>query len=329
MKKLLIVGVAVVSLVLSGCDIEETKEAVMEDFSNRLASVAIPFEWFKLEDIEVAEKKIPEVKGLVLEEETIPFDELDVLKESLLTVGNIVIDKETFKNVASGKEFLEDIIPSEVKDRETDWRALEGVIKHIAEVDHQWIESFSVRSIGKKKFLGSESYVAGVEVNSINDTENYNIYPLELSFDGDGKITSIVEAGKHYQSAHTVKTITEDAYLYENTHFMFLEKWEELRAQLVGVHTYEENKEEALQGVASQMNLNEDLENLIFLAEKGRDLEHTGFTAYLLDDKNLEGITYYELMVSSEDGYHAFTVAYSRGEDKITSVQTGRLIKTK
>jgi|SRR5690625_4053938 len=325
-KTLTITMVIAVLFFVSGCDTEAKMEDAKENFSNRLAQVSIPFEWFRLDDVSEGKTVIPKVSGLTLETEEIPKQEMIDLKSNLNVLSDGLEDNFIFLDVAKGQKPITQHITPTIASSSMNWRELESIIERIGEVDHQWFYSFSLRGFGKSHFKGSSDYIAFVDLNAVNDSEDFHIVPLELKVAGDGKIKSIVQRDNEYDSPHTVKELADDSFVFDNTHLAFLDKWQPIEQELSHIHSEKEEAKQEVEKVRKRHAIDVSDETLISLFSHLKDNHELGFTAYLFDDRNLVPQTHYELTVSTHSGYHTYTIIYDRGKREVTEIKTGTFL---
>lgn len=325
-KGLFFTCIIILLFITTGCDYETKKEEIKEEFGNRLAQVSVPFEWFKLEKESSEEFVIPEISGLTLETLEIPREVQQSLRKNLNILSETLKSETSFYQIAHEQSNIRDHITPTIGSSSMDWMELENIIQELGNVDYQFFHSFSIRGIGQLEFKGVSDYVAFVDMNAVNDTEDFHIVPLEVRVSYDGKILSIVQRENAFDSAHTVKELSDDSFVFDNTHLLFLEKWEQLQKHLKSIDDSEESVKDKVIEIGLKHGIRDNADALVELFEKVHQDHDFDFTAYLFDDRNLSSETFYELTLSTEDGYYTYTVLYNRGTKEISGIKKGSFL---
>lgn len=326
-KKVLVSGVFLTTaLMLGGCSAEDMKESAI----NTIASIDIPFDWFK-DDSKKVVIKIMKVEGMDLAKEEIPTKQMKATQKNLDAMTEVLKDKDTFAAISSGEHSLYRVLGSDYfsLDYDAEHDALLQTMKEIGEVDHQYFDSFTLRQYGARMVKGKLEPYAMIDVNAVNDTKDFRIQGIQLTFDENGKIKSSIQVDEPANKPHTNTPLTDESLLYEDTHTTFKKQMKDVIQTLSNTSIYEqiqlkevtENSTE-IQSLAKKIGLDSEQTTTVYNLVrdgKGKFVE-CGITGYLFDDNNVAGKTYYELIVSDEKGYHYYTVEYSRGEQKITNI---------
>ena len=335
-RRIILLGSLALSsaFILSGCEPKQTAEKV----ENAIASISIPFEWFKKGSEEVAQTEIPEIKGLNLAEEVVDLEEITSFSRQLNKIGEQLAIQNDFLEIVNGERSLFNLLGSDYFDFMTYDETEDGLnetLMDIGKVPHQWVHSLSLRQYGVKLTTdGKPQRYAIVDVNAVNDTEDFRIQTLQMTINEKGRIQSSRKIGEPSNMPYTVTPLsTEDSFLSADTHREFLGELEKVIQNLSNPSIYSQieldqittAKDPSIKALTKQLALESQNEGTVFeLLKRGKGVfEHWGITGYLFDDKNLNALTYYELSVADEEGIHCFTVHYHRGTKKITHITQG------
>lgn len=331
-KNLVIGGLLVsTSILLSGCDIEETLAKTQENIEHKVASITIPFEWFR-EDSEKIEAVIPNIKGLNLSEEEVYIEEINDFSEKIANISGILAKEDKFEDIAEGKRTIFNVLGSEYLDMKYGEVKddLSKTIQEIGKVPYQFVKSLTLRQYGVRlDEKGDIQRYAVVDVNAVNDTEDFRIQPLMLKLDESGTIYDSVKMGKNFDQPHTNTPLTKESLLFEDTHQEFKHLIEKTIQTLANTTIYSKIKlneikpdDPSITALLKNIGVEEKNKETVFeLIQRGKgDFSSWGITGYLFDDKNVNGKTYYELAVADEEGVHYYTVHYHRGLKQITNI---------
>lgn len=321
--------------VLTGCNKEEMEEKV----SNKIASISVPFEWFKGSPEDIEKLEPINVEGLNVAKEPVDLSDMNAFKTKLSEIEEILKDKEKFQLIASGEKSLMNVLGSGHISFYTqdDVDGISETLEDFGSEAHQWISGLTLRKFGVRlDSSGKKSNYAIIDINAINDTEDFRIQTLEILLDDAGAILSSVRVGEPKDNPHTNTPLTENSLLYEDTHEEFNQSFKKVIEVLTNQALFEdlENDKEndidvIMHSVIKKLGVDEKNTKTVLelLMQSKGELKRWGITGYLFDDKNVTGMTLYELIVSDEEGYHFYTIHYKRGTNQITNIEKGSPFK--
>lgn len=323
------------SLILSGCSWEKTKEKMAE----KIASVVIPFEWFRLEPEKIEKTEIPKIIGMDLTEEPVDTEGLKAFTELVRQAEKLLTDHEDYLAIASGKKSLFQVLGSSLLSYHynTDSDGITETIKDFAKTEYQWIGSLTLRQYGYRlNEEGERIGYAVVDINGVNDTDKFHIQTVQLELDGSNLPKEAIRIGEPVDRSHTRTPLRIDSFLEIDTHLQFHREWEKLYPVFQDITLYEKIAKEEINAshedvkkLVEKMGFPEEVKSTIFsLLKNGKGtFEHWGVTGYLFDDTDLSAMTYYELSVADESGIHRYTIHYHRGKKEITKITKGSPFK--
>lgn len=324
-------------LFMSGCDVDVDKKVneLEEKMANKIASIIIPFEWFKEDPEDIEEVVIEEVRGINLKEETVNKEHIALLEENLEEISEKLKDEENFKKIVSGNKNIFNILGSQYFSLRygEDGDDLTSVMQDIGTVPYQFVNTVTLRQYGAKaNENGEKETYAVIDVNAVNDTLDFRIYTLMLRFDEHGSVDSSVQLGEPVDKPNTFTPLTKDSLLAKNTHVEFQRNLKKVMQALSNEGIYEQislgetdGVDTAISALTKKIGIESKNNSTIHtLIQHGKGVfEEWGVTGYLFDDKDVVPITYYELTVSDENGQHHYTVHFHRGLNKITNISKG------
>lgn len=323
------------TLFMSGCDISQTMTKTRETMENKIASISVPYEWFRNKPEQTNQKVISKVVGIDLAQEEVQLDELSALSKRIEAISTHLQDKEDFQAISKEKKSVFNILGSEYLDLEYDdtQDGLKKTIQEIGKVPHQWIGSLTLRKYGVQlNEKGERQRVAIVDANAVNDTEKFHIQTIRLALNEKGLIQSSTQLGKPVDKPHTGTPLTSESLLYPDTHLEFQRQIKNVIKALSNPTIYSQiqsqsitSTDTSIKALAKEIGVEPQNESTVFkLVKEGKGtFESWGITGYLFDDKNVTGKTLYELTVADQAGLHVYTVTFDRGLKKITNISTG------
>ena len=334
-RKVAVTVVVAATVFLVGCGLAKTEEKIAE----KVASVTIPFEWFRLEKKQVEEKPIPEITGIDLKNEKVDIEGLRALTKRVNEIGESLSDHEDYLDIASGEKTLYQVLGSGrlSLDYGSGEDGLTETVQDFAETEYQWIDSLTLRQYGVRLDKeGNRTGYAVVDVNGVNDTKDFHIQTLQLQLDDRGLPVSAIRIRKPEDLSHTRTPLSEDSFLESSTHQDFALAWERARLLLADRKLYdriaagEVNASHIdIGALTKQLGFGKEYQPTVFsLVKSGRGtFSHWAITGYLYDDTNLNATTLYELTVADESGLHLYTIHYHRGTKTITHITKGSPFK--
>lgn len=331
-----LIGVLALSLsVLGACDVREIEDR----FAKKVASVTIPFEWFRREPQVVEKKEIPPVVGINLHEEPVDTEGLERAAEVMSKIGEKLSDHEDYLGIAEGEQTLFQVVGSELLDMNYDLDA-DGVSETVydfAQTEHQWIDSITLIRYGVKVDQeGNRKVYAFVDVNGVNDTMEFHIQPLKVELGEKGLPVSAIRLGEPFDQPNTRTPLSKNSFLHDSTHKEFAFQWKRMHPYFANLELFErivsgevdENHKE-IKKLTKALGIDELSQPAVFsLVNHGRGTFGSwGITGYLYEDVDLNSRTLYELTVADETGMHPFTIHYNRGTKKITHITKGSPFK--
>lgn len=316
------------SFLMGGCEAEDK-------LVDKIASTEIPFKIFNIEKPKEV-IKLEEVKGLDLSSEVMVVEPMNLLINNLTSIQGLLTNEEKFQSIASGEKNLMTILSSEYLSTNfnSDDDGLTSVIQEVSLVDHQIISSFTLKEFGRAIDGDEVEYLALVDVNSVNDTEEFYIQPLLMVVNEKGKIISTRKVGKSSSISQTATPLNEESLLYSDSHKEFNSQLQTIIKSLSNETLFEQIQEDEItkssteiQSLTKQVGFKAEKQEIIFdLLNVGMGtFEQWGITGYLLSDEYIEPITHYELTVSGKDGTHLYTIDFNRGTKEIIDIRHGGL----
>lgn len=323
------------AFLLGGCSLSEIEESV----SDKVASVSIPYQWFKDDSKSNEKAVIKEVQGLNLMKEVVDQKGLDKVDSSLSFIEKELSDERNFESLVNDKKSLINILGTEYLDMHYGEKsdALQKAIKLVGETPYQYIGSLHLQQYGVKlDKSGKRQTVSTIGVNAINDTENFFIQTLQLHHNKNGLIVNSVKHSQPYNNKHTVTPLKSDAFLNADTHRNFNQELQSMINAFKNPKLYENiskksdsEVETSMKSLMKKVGFSSDNQAVVkeLIQYSNGTFDHYGITGYLFDDKDVNAKTLYELTISNESGYHHFTICYARETDKIVEIKKGSPFK--
>lgn len=334
-KYLLVAILSTSILLLGGCDMEETEEKIAQ----KVASIVIPFEWFRAEPQEEEKKEIPQVYGLDLNEEPVEIDGLVKTSEVVKMIGKKLSDHDDYLDIAAGEKTIFQVLGNELLNMKYDLEldGLTETVQDFAQTEYQWIDSLTLVQYGvKADQQGNQTRYAIVDVNGVNDTMEFHVQTLKLELGDNGLPVSSVRIGEPFDKPNTRTPLTTNSFLYDSTHREFAFEWNKKIPLLADMELYErivsgevDKNHEDIKKLTKILDIDEISQSAVFsLVNHGMGtFVNWGITGYLFEDVDLNSRTLYELTVADETGLHPFTIHYNRGTKTITHITKGSPFK--
>lgn len=327
------------TVILGGCSVSETIENTEEKIANKIASISIPFEWFRNDPEAVQEVKIQEVEGLQLDKEKVDVEGIVELEKKLTDISEALKDEDNFQEIVDEGKNVFNILSNEHLSIRYGEHGddLTKVIEDIGSVPYQYVNSLTLRQYGVKLYPGGDKVnYAVVDVNAVNDTEDFHIHTLFFTLDEEGNIIATTKVGNPTDRQNTITPLTKDSLLFEDTHIEFQHNLQKIIQALSNPTIYEQislNEIDAsdtvIKSLTKKIGIESKNTSIIYsLIQHGKGtFDEWGITGYLYDDKDVNAVTFYELTVADEEGYHFYTIHYHRGLKEITNISKGSPFK--
>lgn len=332
-KMIPILSSSLLLLGISGC----SKEEVVERVESKIASIEVPFHWFKKEEVKEKQKKVPTIQGLNLSKEKVPSVEIEHFSNQLNKMSEILSDEESFRAIADGhRNVFEELSSSYFDLRYKEEDDFTKIIQQIGQTPYQFLQSLSLQQYGKMvNEDGTSQIIATIDLNAVNDTEKFLIHPLQLELSNEGKIKNATFVEDSMNRANTRTPLTKNSLLYEDTHLRFAQELKQMIQTLSNPTLYEKileggkkSPQTELTALEKKLSMTKKQEVLAKLIQQGKGtFEHWGVTGYLFSDWNIQPLTHYQLTLANEDGLFHYTIEYNRGLNRITDIQIGKLLK--
>lgn len=318
------------SLLMSGCtQIDDGIEAVDVYTQDKLASISVPFEWFKLD--EQREPDAPTWKTIKPVELPAVDDTRKSLDEQLERVSKL---EEELLNPIKMKGFLSRNRPADVAFNGFDVKGsspdvLGEVLREVDEVPYQTVSSLTLTGIGANQ---SGQTILELSLNAVNDSEDFLLYPLELTLNEEGMVSNIKQVKSATVASSTPTPLSEKSEWIEAVHTEFghlwtevtnfpeKEDWTTVGEQDLGAWLLLSGIEEPEESQQSVMDWYTANEGNLKLAE---------ITGFLHTDEGASATTKYEVSypVRDSEEKEEFTIHYDRGLNKIVNIEPGSLFQ--
>lgn len=314
------------SLLMGGCtQIDNGVEAVDRYAQDKLASISVPFEWFKLD-----EQKAPEAP---VWKSISPLD-LPGTDETEKTLGvemkRVAELEEELVNPVKMTGFLSRNRPAPVAfngfavERE-EQDVLGKVLREVDAVPYQSVSSLTLTGIGKTA-TGETTLL--VSLNAINDTEDFLLFPLKMTVGENGLIAHVEQTEKPSKASSTPTPLSEKSEWVEAVHGEFSHLWTEIK-NFPGKEDWTSVKESDLSAWLLLSGIEEPEKSTKALFEwyeaNEGNLKLAQVTGYVHTDEQASAITKYEISypVKDSENVSTLTVHYDRGLNKITNIKPG------
>ena len=317
------------SLLMGGCtQIDQGVEAIDSYAQNKLASMSVPFEWFKLD-----EQKEPEAPvWQVISPLALPgTDETQKsLNEYLAQVESL---EEELVNPVKMTGFLSRNRPAHVAFNgfaiEEEKDVLGKVLREVDSVPYQSVSSLTLTGIGMN---ASGERTLLVSLNAINDTEDFLLFPMKLTVGENGLFKNVEQVGKANAVASTPTPLSEKSEWVEAVHGEFGHLWTEVKSfpgkeDWTSVNEADLNAWLLLTGIEDSEKSAKALFEW-YTANEG-NLKLAEVTGFVHTDEKASAITKYEISYPQKDSEHIakMTIHYDRGLNKIVNIEPGSVFQ--
>lgn len=326
-KNTYIVSFAIASsLLMSGCtQVEEGVEALDVYAQDTLASISVPFEWFKLEEstkeetpawktIQAVELPAVDETETHLESYQLQIAALEAeLTNPLKTNGFLSRQRPAY--VAFDGFAIQPETPDTVGD----------VIRDVDSVSYQEVSSLTLTGIGMNQ-AGERTLM--VSLNAINDTEDFLLYPLQLTLDEKGMIADVKQLNKPTSASSTPTPLSVKSEWVEAVHGEFGHLWAEIKQSQTNSDWSAVTKSDIQAWLLlADIETPETSVEAVwkwFTANEG-DLKKAEVTGYVHTDEEASAITRYEVSypLVGSDIEEKLTIHYDRGLNKIVEIKSG------
>lgn len=314
------------SMLMGGCSqIDDGIEGLDRFAQDKLASMSVPFEWFKLDEQNVAD--VPVWKNI----SSLDLPDMDETEKALdKELKRVAELEEELVNPVKVTGFLSRNRPAHVafngfsvEGEEQD--VLGRVLREIDEVPHQTVSSLTLTGVGMDA-LGQTTLT--VSLNATNDTEDFLLYPLSLTVGEEGLITHIEQIEKASKASSTPTPLSEKSEWVEAVHVEFGHLWTEIK-NFPAKEDWTSVKESDLSAWLLLSGIEEPEKSAKafyewFSSNEG-NLKLAQVTGYVHTDEKASAITNYEVSYPVKDSEKAetLTIRYDRGLNKITNIEPG------
>lgn len=329
-NKTAVVGVTLaMSILLGGCTpIDKGMEKADIYAQDKLSSIEVPFKWFKLKDQPKVEGVTTwhTVKGITLPNKEKSKDHLSSGKAVVTVLNKELTNKEKVEQFLSGNQPASSIFKGfSLQMSSTD--VLGQIIRDIYENPHHSIQSVTLTGVGET-LKDKETPLVSVSINVINDTDEFQVYPLTLTLNERGQIDSVKQYQKQKSQTYTPSPLTEKSEWNDGVHKEFRFIWKDFTA-FPKTKEWQSAKQTDFTTWLSTNGVEEKKQSVgavyeWFKKNEG-DLSRGAITSYLHTDENASAITKYELTYpkkKSLENYHV-TISYDRGLNRIVKIENG------
>lgn len=324
-----IIGFAITtSLLLGGCTpIEHGIEKADKYAQDKLASISVPFEWFKNE--EIIAKDLGEWKELT----ALPLPDKDVTAEELQKNQEIVetLEKQILSPVKM-KGFL-----GRARDSQSSFEVFSiekgqpdvfgNVLREIHGTPHQKIESVTFTGTGHV-WDEKDKDVLFVSLNVVNDNENYLVYPLMFTLNEQQQIDSVRQLKNESSLVATHSPLTNKSEWHESVHQEFSFAWKDFQSYPKTNEWASVNEEDFSSWLATH-SVEEREESVgavhSWFKESEGDISRAKVTGYIHTDEQATALTLYEVSYPKKNSieHQLMTFSYDRGLNKIKRIEMG------
>lgn len=325
-KKRMMMGAMLSSaLLLSACSpLDTTIEKGNAYAEEKLSSISVPFEWFKLD--EVPEKEATATWAKV---EKIELAKKEDMKEAhafyqefLEPLDKELTNRETMERFATGNNTSRETFPY-FSNLRTSKDVFGEAVRSVYSEPHQYVVSTTLTGIGKTAVNGEVMTVLSVSMNSVNDTEKFLTHDFVMYLNAENNIVD-VSLNKESNRSHTVKPLSKDSEWVESTHKDFLFAWKDFLS-LPKQEDWKSVDKNMMSSWVSQFGLDDSSTNVLYewYRMNEGDVTRGQITGYLHTDHEALAETWYEITYphKNSDDTTSITVVYDRGLNKMIRIQ--------
>lgn len=324
-KKIAIGALLSSALVLSACSpLDTTIEKGNAYAEEKLSSISVPFEWFKLDEVPDQEAKANWAKvekmELVKKEDTKKL--FSFYQELLEPLEQELTNREAMERFATGANTSRETFPYFTNLR-TSKDVFGESVRTVYREPHQYVDSMTLTGIGKTVLNGEIMTVLSISMNSVNDTEKFLTHDFAFYMNEDNHVVE-VQLNKESNRSQTVKPLTKDSEWSDSIHKDFSFVWKDFMS-LPKPEDWQSVDKNTMSSWVSQFGLDDSSTGVMYewYRMNEGDLSRGQITGYLHTDHDALAETWYEVTYphkNSEDTT-AITVVYDRGLNKMIRIQ--------
>lgn len=327
-KTKMTVAVLSTSIMLSGCTpIDKTIASVDEYAQGKLASISVPFEWFKLDKMkdETPKDVWEDIAPIELPVKDTSNKTRASMEEFLSVLSTELTAVDSMKQFAEGSNTSRETIPyfsylSSSSD------VFGDALKEIYAVPHQFVQSMTLTGVGEQVSDGERMRVMTATLNSVNDSEKFLTHDFSFWMDEKNNVIKVT-LNQESNRIHTPKPLTKDSEWVEHVHKEFGFLLKDIRS-FPKSEDWTKVTKDVFSSWLTQQGI-DDKESVEVMYEWYRmnegDLSRADVTGYLHTDHEALAQTLYEVTYPHKNTGKttSFTVVYDRGLNKIIGLQKG------
>lgn len=322
-----ITTIALASLLMVGCEpIDNGVDRLDEYAQTKLASMEVPFEWFKLDEAaEVETVNWNELSSIQLPKKDNTLNELKAWQKLVDTL------EEEVTNEVKLNGFLERTrhshqsfsgFASLVSDKQED--DFGDLLRSIYKTPYQFVQSMTLTGAGTTK----NGKVLFVSLNVVNDEQAFQVYSLQLNVDAKNHIQSVKLIEGAAEQEATPTPLTEKSEWKESLHEEFSYLWQDIVAYPVQAEWESVTKEELTSWLIRHGVIEREASATAvqrWFKENEGDLSRAAVTGFVHTDDQANAITQYEVSypVKNSAMQRTLTVHYDRGLNAVTLIEPG------
>lgn len=322
------------AILLSGCtSVDSTIEKADAYAQEKLASIAVPFEWFKHDKSKTNEKvdSWGNIPALALPVKDLSEKQLVAYQKMFADLEKELVNREAMEQFASNSNTSREAFPFFATLASSE-DVFGDAVRSVYSEPHQYVSSLTVTGIGVRQVGEKTEQVVTVSMNSVNDTEKFLTHDFVFFLDAKNNIVD-VELNQEMRRINTVKPLTKDSEWVEGVHKELQFMWKDFAS-----FPQQEDWKAVDKGVFKSWVAEQGIEgegSADILYEWYRmnegDLTRGKITGYLHTDHSALAETHYEVTYphKNTDKTTSFTLVYDRGLNKIIGLKTDSPFKYK
>jgi hypothetical protein len=324
-----IIGFAITtSLLLGGCTpIEQGIEKADKYAQDKLASISVPFEWFKNEEIiakDLGEWKEP--TALPLPDKDVTAEELQKNQEIVETLEKQILSPVKMKGfLGRARDSQSSFEVFSIEEGQPD--VFGNVLREIHGTPHQKIESVTFTGTGHV-WDEKDKEVLFVSLNVVNDNENFLVYPLMFTLNEQQQIDSVRQLKNESSLVATPSPLTNKSEWHESVHQEFSFAWKDFQSY-PKTNEWASVNEDDFSSWLTTHSVEEREESVgtvhAWFKESEGDISRAKVTGYIHTDEQATALTLYEVSYPKKNSleHQLMTVSYDRGLNKIKRIEMG------
>lgn len=315
------------AILLSGCTPVNEKIEQLDGYAQeRLSSIPVPFEWFKLDKKKAdTNESWHNIAPLNLSDKDQSKERFKSEEVMIADLTKEVVNREAMKRFAEDTSSSYEAFPhfstSEGKDTFGD------TVRSIYRQPHEFVTGLTLTGMGERETSKGKESILTVSMNSINDTEKFIIHDFIFTLNDKKEITNVVLNQKSSR-INTHKPLSQDSEWNETVHKEFKFVWNDFKA-FPENENWKQVDANVFTSWVSTMGVEEDKDSAVVMhnwyqKNEGK-LSRAKITGYLHTDHSALAQTLYEVSypIKNQKQNESFTVIYDRGVNQIVGLRKG------